>query len=351
MNDINILLSVSEIDFHVLAVSETWLNDDSAELLSLPTYKFLYRNRLFKQGGGLGFFIKDNLTFIIRDDLCPVSSGFECFVIEIIRRKQHNILIFAIYRPPNLNPMDFIDSLTCSLIAAQKLAKNKHIYVVGDFNINLLAGDVQNIGSNFYNSLMSINFFPLINKPTRITEFSATLIDNIFTNYIQKHFSGIIYSDISDHLPIFCACHDTFSVANHFNGNINNNFSQKNLHALNIALSQIEWSSVIETSDVNEAFGNFVDIFKSTIEQYCPPVHPKLKRLKYPWITPGLIKSLKTKNKLYRKFLKNPSEDNRIKYTKHKNYFTFLKREAEKRYIANQFNENKKDLKKNLEIN
>jgi hypothetical protein len=39
--------------------------------------------------------------------------------------------------------------------------------------------------------------------PTRITATSATLIDNIFFNSIAYLFeTAIIYSDISDHLPV-----------------------------------------------------------------------------------------------------------------------------------------------------
>ena len=52
--------------------------------------------------------------------------------------------------------------------------------------------------------MYSNGFYPLISKPTRITSHSATLIDNIFSNDLDNHkFSGILWSDISDHLPIF----------------------------------------------------------------------------------------------------------------------------------------------------
>ena len=45
------------------------------------------------------------------------------------------------------------------------------------------------------------------NKPTRITAYSSTLIDNIFTNDLDyKHKSGIVITDISDHLPIITSC-------------------------------------------------------------------------------------------------------------------------------------------------
>ena len=46
---------------------------------------------------------------------------------------------------------------------------------------------------------------PVILKPTRITQHTATLIDNIFTDDIEaleSSSNGIIFSDISDHLPI-----------------------------------------------------------------------------------------------------------------------------------------------------
>ena len=45
---------------------------------------------------------------------------------------------------------------------------------------------------------------PLINRPTRITSHTASLIGNIFTNNTtSKSSSGILITDISDHLPIY----------------------------------------------------------------------------------------------------------------------------------------------------
>src|SRR6218665_3232200 len=51
---------------------------------------------------------------------------------------------------------------------------------------------------------------PTILRPTRITEFSATLLDNIFTNCPNYNMdSCILIDDISDHLPIML-CIDLF---------------------------------------------------------------------------------------------------------------------------------------------
>ena len=57
----------------------------------------------------------------------------------------------------------------------------------------------------FTNLFLSNSFLPLIDKPTRITGKSATLIDNMYTNFsINKCHSGILCTDFSDHFPIFC---------------------------------------------------------------------------------------------------------------------------------------------------
>ena len=47
--------------------------------------------------------------------------------------------------------------------------------------------------------------YPFINRSSRITEYSATLIDNIFTNdLITDRICGLIINDVSDPLPVFC---------------------------------------------------------------------------------------------------------------------------------------------------
>ena len=47
-------------------------------------------------------------------------------------------------------------------------------------------------------------FQPLITKPTRVTSVTCTCIDNIFCNVLDKPIiPGILYSDVSDHFPIF----------------------------------------------------------------------------------------------------------------------------------------------------
>ena len=53
--------------------------------------------------------------------------------------------------------------------------------------------------------LYAYNFLPIITKPTRLTDYTKTLIDHIYTNACSDEISsGILLFDISDHLTVFC---------------------------------------------------------------------------------------------------------------------------------------------------
>ena len=73
-----------------------------------------------------------------------------------------------------------------------------------DFNVNLFNYNEHNQTNKFLDSLASNSFIPLILQPTRITNHSNTLIDNIFSNVIDPDIiSGNLTATISDHLPQF----------------------------------------------------------------------------------------------------------------------------------------------------
>ena len=71
------------------------------------------------------------------------------------------------------------------------ILENKPSIITGDFNLNLIKY-MQNTGVNqFLENILSKNFIPQITLPARITENTATLIDNIFTNS-YKHNSNCL---------------------------------------------------------------------------------------------------------------------------------------------------------------
>ena len=85
-----------------------------------------------------------------------------------------------------------------------KISKEQQIFLLGDFNINLLNYNEHQPTNEFLDSLASNSIIPYILQPTRLTTHSKTLIDNIFSNVLScETISRNITATISDHLPQF----------------------------------------------------------------------------------------------------------------------------------------------------
>ena len=78
------------------------------------------------------------------------------------------------------------------------------MYWCGDYNLDLLQHETHLETKRFLDVMYSYGLYPLITKPSRISEFSAMLIDNIFTNELTNDVcSRLLLADVSDHLPVF----------------------------------------------------------------------------------------------------------------------------------------------------
>ena len=115
-----------------------------------------------------------------------------------------NLTCGTIYRPHHSDT----GGLTCffediDLIFKELNKTKKKCFLMGDFNINLLDSSDNNT-QLFTDAMFNSNFYPLINKPTRITSSSASTIDHIWTNVTNTCInSGIITHCVTDHLIIY----------------------------------------------------------------------------------------------------------------------------------------------------
>ena len=138
--------------------------------------------------------------------------------VEIVNPKQSNIIVGVIYRHPSMDLTDFNCNYSNRLL--ENISKEKKsIFLLGDFNVNLLNYNEHNLTNEFLDSLASNSFINLILQPMRITSHSNTLIDNVFSNVIDPDIiSGNLTTTISDHLP-------QFSIIPDMSGNISGNKS------------------------------------------------------------------------------------------------------------------------------
>ena len=205
--------------------------------------------------------------------------------------------------------------------------RQKNCFIMGDFNVNLLHYESNTFSQEFTDTLLTESFLPLITKPTRITEQSSTLIDNIFTNVQPFPQSGIILSDLTDHFPIFS--HFPLHTVTHTFESVNKRcYNNENLLRFKESLSQTDWSDICNSHDPTISFAKFMEIFLTKFNDTIPLQrikHRKSKKIpKSPWITKSLLRSINRKNNLYNKYKINPTEHTKTKYTNYKNTLTSL---------------------------
>jgi len=231
--------------------------------------------------------------------------------------------------------------------------EHRPCYLLGDYNINLLKQNVHLPTKQFLDTLLSYGFYPLINKPTRITTETTTLIDNILTNIhdIQTK-SGIWTVDISDHLPIFtvlpCKTRN-YEIKRKF---FKHNFTQENLSKFKHELQQFDWDNLVNLPDVNSMYARFTAVFQHLYNNSFPIQNKIIKasEIHRPWLTKAIRNSINKKHSLYKNYQKLRSEQSYSVYKIYRNKLTTILRKAEKRYYLQKLENVKSNLAKTWKI-
>ena len=167
-------------------------------------------------------------------------------------------MIIFIYRSPTCNFLYFINQLESILNKIYK--SSSELILFGDFNINYLNNSSR---KDLLNSLLaSFNLFSTFKFPTRISNNSTTLIDNIF-NSIYRHEFPVhpLINGLSDHDAQILTLTKIFISAPRqvplFTRKINNHSISNFIYLL----SYENWEDVFLETNVNTIFNNFLNIF------------------------------------------------------------------------------------------
>ena len=90
-----------------MGFTETWLNDSKASFYSMNGYDHLYHHRKDRPGGGVSLYVKNDIKYILREDLsidiANTNSHCESIFIEVVNALcfSGHTVIGCVYRPPN----------------------------------------------------------------------------------------------------------------------------------------------------------------------------------------------------------------------------------------------------------
>ena len=354
------LLSDLQYEFNVIALTETWNPEKSKDRFTakqIQGYHEYYGVTGSSSKGGCGFYVKENLSPIPRTDLnfkiSETGQETESCWIELVNTKGANTIIGTIYRHPSKNNTLFFYNLK------QKLKKinreKKKIILCGDFNLDLLNFDKDEQVNEFLNIIIEQNMHPCITEPTRITNTNKpSLVDNIFVNTFEQPTSGNILEHISyDHLPNFTILdhqvHEKkIEQKKRDRRNFDHNIFEEELLEPDFTLK------ILNANDTDEAYDMYQNKFIELLDKHAPMRKLTKKEInlrKKPWLTSGLLTSIRRKRKLFNKLKeekfnnKNTSETYQ-KYKTHRDRINSLKRLSKRNFYQKFFTTNYNNSKK-----
>lgn len=343
--------------FDVIGISEVFKCDRDQRLKLPGFHELITRTRDDDNRGGVGLFIKDNINFKVRDDLSVfIPHVFESIFIEISNGSNSlsKNIVGIIYRP-NTQPRADIDIFSTTLYDIMDLINNerKSCTLMGDFNIDLIKYNSHEKTNDLIDNIFSRGFVPSITKPTRVTLTSATLIDHIFTNNIHsKSVSGIIVTDVADHFGVFqiISGKSTFVKDTLIE---KRSFSEHNISRFQYNLDETNFDHILLIKNAEDAYNEFIKLYKVAFDSAFPlkQIKPNRKYIKHePWMTEGLLKSMRTKCKLFGKKLKQPTLLNISNYKIYLNLYNKLKRIMKVNFYKNEIDIKKHDIKATWQI-
>ena len=327
----------------VVCIQETWLKND-IEAPILPNYHpFIHNCRANSRGGGVGFYVRESLSYTTNSAYSTfVERIYESISIDILFQNKRTTLI-NLYRPPmcpNLTEAQSFDVFLSNLNKVIDVSRS-NTFCFMDSNINL--SNKNSEADKFCDLWSTYGFSNLINTCTRITKTSSSLIDQIFTNNQQMcGLSGVITSDISDHLPLFSYIPLTGRIENP-SSTYKRFFTSFNINLFKDRLADIAWASVLNDNNVMTAYATFIEIWDALFQIAFPLKKILVNRNRFKineFFTRGLIISRNTKNALFKEFLSKRSNSTELAYKNYRNCYNKCVRTAKKIYFEHKIDNN-----------
>lgn len=148
---VNINQIIHKIKFIILV--EKNISDNEITLYNIHGFNAVFFNREGR-GGGIVVYIRENIKY---SHISVTTNSFELIQVDI-KVKTETLSLFAIYRPPNHSPIEFIKELEELL---SKINKKKEIMIIGDINIDI---HKQSNTTTYLDMLLSYGMQCMINE-------------------------------------------------------------------------------------------------------------------------------------------------------------------------------------------
>jgi hypothetical protein len=323
------------VEFDLIILTEAWLGNKDSDLLNIDGYNLFRTYNNLNSSDGLVVYANCSLSVHCRQ----LSIGGVATALSVnFDWKGIPCEILAVYRSPNSNLNTFIEGLSTYYNNADSSVAKLRI-LAGDTNCDILNTPPNSLQERYLDVLYDAGFISCLDKVTRLD--SNTCIDHYFVKSLQQIDvkSIILQNSITDHFTI--CLHIIHSNKGNPSPNRETTTDKKNWINIYNSLSTQNWTHVTGTQDINLSVNNFISTISQIIQDntFKIPINAKTTKIK-PWITAGLVNSIRYRDKLRKQLIRQPFNNNlRNRYIRFRNKLQYLLKYAKNNYYKQKITE------------
>ena len=332
-------------NFDIIGVTESWLNVEVRDYLAeykIPGYTMFDKSRVNRNGGGILFYIKENLNPVLLSK--PSIANIDVLVILLRNNQGIKLALTLIYRPPAQSVQtdsDIFDQIS-------EISDTHDTVILGDLNLPTTKwGEplISHHGHDLYNNLKESSLTQFVQNPTRGNHVLDLVLAT--NEELVEHLNvGAEFSN-SDHRAI------TFAI--NFKPNEPNkskeiipDYRKANYYKLRSLFNQIDWSHFNTTSDTNAQWKIFMDKYLKTVKECVPMKYRRpTQHTKPKWWNNQIAECLRAKRDAHTKLIASNNSEERTRFAelrrKAKKLIKHSKRSTEL-HVANQTKTNPKEF-------
>ena len=319
------ILTENKID--ILGITESWTHAEIGDAeINLNGYQVFRRDRKLDisnktRGGGVLLYVKENLTAY---EIHEIDAQCEALWVGI-RNSMGEIIIGVCYKCPNA--IDFeVENLHRSI----KHYSQKTAVIMGDFNygdIDWESMETTGEGSKFIDLIQDCFLEQHVMDATRggkildlVLSTEPTLVEEVTIGCpVANSDHNVIYFKIPRRVDRKASKQEVF------------NYHKAEYDKICEELELVDWEKQLQGSDVEEMWQNIKEELIKCRREYVPK--RKIKRRKFPfWMKGHIVRMIKAKNKMWKRFKERPSYENQRNYNEMRNKVTFEIRQAKSNF-------------------
>lgn len=322
------LLQSKVINADIICLTESKLGPsiENADILLTEFYEpiRLDRNR---HGGGIAIYVKFNFTF----EHIIIPNGLMLCESVWLKLKFFNksFILGCVYRRPDL-PVEWWVQLGDVFDYLFDRFDGSDFVIVGDFNEDLLRRDLHHLKD----LISRFNCTQLVDKPTRITSTSSSLLDPLIVNNVNLISEWDLLDPIlSDHCAVIATLNWKVKSDQSYQKCVWQ-YDRANYEGIRAYLQAVDWENIIENEqNLNNIGVNLVNTINEATQLYVPnniiTIRPKDK----PWMKTEIRTLMRTRLRAYRKARASNVPTDWMKYNELRNRVITKIRQAKLDFI------------------